>query len=169
MKRQWIVVTAAVLMGLMLAFGQQCMTKTAAKAASTSGTVLQFDADGNFTMVTRAKRATSRVKYEVIGWNVKCYATPLSWDNPTAVLKMEKSYWTLDPEDESYVYEYFVCNKDVIFSKIAEASAAWARDLYRYGGTVYFDANLFCIQIRQNIVHYSFTIFLAIFCNSPAS
>lgn len=103
---------------------------------------LEFDDAGNLLMVTRDRIATASTRYRTIGWTLKRENLPIaSPENVTVRLKLEENMAPkVDPTDSRYVFSYFYCGRDAIFSKISEASPEWANTLYSVGGYVYLDA-----------------------------
>ena len=103
-------------------------------------TALEFDSEGNLTVTTRDKAATSYIRYRTLGWTIKQKDKAIgAAGNATCRVKLEQASSYKDPKDSSYVITVFKISKEVIFEKISSASESWANTLYRNGGTVYFD------------------------------
>lgn len=107
-----------------------------------AGENLHFDSEGNLKMTTYDKIATSDITYRTLGWTIKKNNKPRDAEgNFYAVIRMEQNGdVVIDPENPDYRYSEFICDKDVIFSKIGKASEEWQETLYTHGGKVYLDA-----------------------------
>lgn len=107
---------------------------------------LKFDSNGNLLMTTRDKKAENSVRYRTIGWIVK-RTEEEPGKNEYIRLKTQRSGEPqTDPADSDYIFNYFKCDKDLIFTKIGAVSAQWQQDLYKNGGTVYLDAIMTVVE-----------------------
>ena len=92
-------------------------------------------------MTTHDRMATSSITYKTIGWTIKRYNTAITDPgNNCAYIALSGLYQVPDPENPSYSYTTFHCDKDTVFNAIGRASIEWQETLYREGGTVYLDA-----------------------------
>lgn len=106
-----------------------------------AGEQLYFDEVGNLRMTTYDRIATSSRTYKTIGWTIKRYDAPAGAGNESVVVSLEDDGESqIDPNNPSYKYSFFLCDKETIFRKIGEVSKAWQEELYANGGTVYLDA-----------------------------
>lgn len=103
---------------------------------------LEFDPEGNLIMTTKDRIATGSITYKTIGWTIKRYDSGVyDPNNQCAFLPintLEES--RVDPNNSSYQYSYFYCDKTTIFNAIGSVSKEWQNSLYLHGGTVYLDA-----------------------------
>ena len=107
---------------------------------------LKFDSNGNLLMTTRDKKAGSSTRYQTIGWTMK-RMPDVSGSTVHIFLKLGQNGESgIDPSDPNYIFTYFKCDKERIFTKIGEASPDWQRDLYQNGGTVYLDAIMTIVE-----------------------
>lgn len=114
---------------------------------------LKFDSQGNLLMTTRDKKASGTTRYKTLGWIVK-RTQNASDSNQTIRLKLEENGAPrTDPNDADYIFSYFKCSKEIIFSKIGAASADWQIDLYQNGGIVYLDAIMTVIEDGRQMGH----------------
>lgn len=103
---------------------------------------LYFDAEGNLHMTTHDRIATNAITYKTLGWRMKRYNETIGvmgWHTIVVVLE-DDGEPVPDPENPAYQYCSFVCDKQIIFDRIGEASLEWQQDLYQNGGYVCFDA-----------------------------
>lgn len=107
---------------------------------------LKFDSEGNLLMTTRDKKAGGSTRYKTLGWIVKRVQNEAG-PNQTIRLKLEENGTPrTDPADADYIFTYFKCSKEIIFSKIGAVSADWQMDLYQNGGILYLDAIMTVIE-----------------------
>lgn len=104
--------------------------------------LLEFDSEGNLIMTTHDKIATGTITYKTIGWTIKRYNVgvydPRNQCAFIPVSTLEAS--RVDPENPSYKYSYFYCDKDTIYNAIGNVSKEWQTSLYVNGGDVWLDA-----------------------------
>ena len=111
-----------------------------AATIATDGKGMSFDAEGNFYMTVYDRIATSSTTYSTIGWTIKRYAGPIAGNQSIRVKLTKYQPSVPDPENPQYCYNYYMIPKDVIFQKMMQSSPEWTEELYRNGGTLYFDA-----------------------------
>lgn len=136
---------------LSLLFTFLCLCQPLLLSADTGGAdhyheSLEFDSQGNLLMTTRDKKAAGQTRYKTLGWIVKRVSGEAD-ANQTIRLKLEENGAPRpDPSDSDYIFTYFKCAKEIIFSKIGAASADWQMDLYQNGGTLYLDAIMTIVE-----------------------
>ena len=119
------------------------------KVMAATGEELYFDESGRLIMTTRDRHATSGIKYRTIGWTIKRYPGEIQAANSVRVKLGAATASQPDPEDPTYVYNYFIISAETIFQKISSVSPEWAQDLYQNGGTVYLDAIMTVIEYGE--------------------
>ena len=104
---------------------------------------LKFDSDGTLKMTTHDKKATSRVTYRTLGFVIKRYNAPINEPGQQyAVIRLKSCSdiaYRDDPNDSSYMYCYYYCDKDELLTAINNASSSWKNQLVNYGDYVYID------------------------------
>lgn len=107
---------------------------------------LKFDSNGNLLITTRDKKASSSVRYRTIGWIVKRAQTGSGARQYIRVKPEQSSESRTDPSDPNYTFNYFKCDRTLIFAKIGAVSKEWQKDLYKNGGIVYLDAIMTVVE-----------------------
>ncbi len=107
---------------------------------------LQFDSKGNLKMTTHDKKASGGVRYRTIGWTIKRWPGKVSAVQRARIRLTQEGSSYADPDDHTYVYTRFTCDKQEIFARIGEASADWQIELYQKGGMVYLDAVMTVVE-----------------------
>lgn len=106
---------------------------------------LIFDSRGNLQMTTRDKIATGGVRYRTIGWTIRRLPDALA-GGQSARIRLTQTGSRQDPSDPDYVYTYFMCGTDQIFTQIGAVSEEWQVTLYQNGGMVYLDAIMTVVE-----------------------
>ncbi len=106
---------------------------------------LYFDSQGNLQMTTRDKRATGGVRYRTIGWTIRRLPDAAA-GGPYVRIRLTQTGSRSDPSDADYVYTYFMCGAEQIYTKLGSASEEWQAALYQNGGTVYLDAIMTVVE-----------------------
>ena len=107
---------------------------------------LQFDSKGNLKMTTHDKKAAGGIRYRTIGWTIKRWPGRVSAVQRARIRLEQEGVSYADPDDHTYVYTRFMCDKQEIYTHIGEASADWQIELYQKGGMVYLDAIMTVVE-----------------------
>lgn len=102
---------------------------------------LYFDEDGNLYYHVMERKATSGIKYVVIGWTLKKYPTEINEAGQMSV-RIPRPYVTYNIENKDnpeFFDSYVIIGKEHILNGIESASKEWKESLESYGGKVYID------------------------------
>lgn len=109
---------------------------------SVSAEELYFNNQGDMIFSAYDKRASGGIRYRTMGWVIKRYEDSIGASGQYSV-NLPRSgffYEITDPSNPDYVYTTFVIASETILKRIADVSAEWRNQLYKYGGYVYVDS-----------------------------
>lgn len=109
---------------------------------SVSAEELYFNNQGDMIFSAYDKRASGGIRYRTMGWVIKRYEDSIGASGQYSVnLPMSGFFYEItDPSNPDYVYTTFVIASETILKRIADVSAEWRNQLYKYGGYVYVDS-----------------------------
>ena len=94
-------------------------------------TVLEFDKEGNLTITTEDRIATSNLRYKTLGWTIKEKKEAINAKgNHSCRIRLEQ-YSSRPSKRSGYVITVFKVSKEEIFESINESDSKWANRLYK--------------------------------------